>query len=30
MQLIDENTGLYNKPWTDIYKMLKKELKINQ
>ena len=26
--LIDENTGYYEKPWQEIYKMLKKELKL--
>ena len=26
--LIDENTGYYEKPWQDIYEMLKQELKI--
>jgi hypothetical protein len=25
-ELSDESTGLYQKPWTEIYEMLKKEL----
>ena len=30
LQLVDENTGLYKKTWTEIYNMLLQELKLKK